>query len=151
MMSTESRGAEQMKASDSRKLVSGKWYHLYYPKKTVPVLVYCLFNMDYRCTGFAYNYMQGGNFTPLIDLDPDVKIIPVTIIEEPKPIYKNYRKKLLQPMRPYILGEDLSNVSINAPDIPGEGGMIVVNPDNPNDLWYISKKFCEDNYELAEE
>lgn len=61
-----------------------------------------------------------------------------------------YRKRLLQPMRPYVPGEDLSKVSVNAEDTPEEGGMIAWNPDNPADQWYIAKKFFEDNYELAE-
>ncbi len=61
-----------------------------------------------------------------------------------------YRKKLLQPMRPYIVGEDLSGVSVNAEDSPEEGGMIAWNPDNPADQWYVAKRFFEDNYELAD-
>ena len=38
--------------------------------------------------------------------------------------YKNYRKKNLQPMRPYIPGEDLTGVSVSPEDTPEEGGMI---------------------------
>lgn len=36
-----------------------------------------------------------------------------------------YRKKLLQPMRPYVPGEDLSRVSVNAEDTPSPGGITV--------------------------
>jgi hypothetical protein len=61
-----------------------------------------------------------------------------------------YRKKLLQPMRPYIVGEDLSGVSVNAEDTPEVGGMIAHNPDNPADQWYVAKRFFEDNYEEAD-
>lgn len=61
----------------------------------------------------------------------------------------NYRKKSLQPMRPYIPGESLSGISVSIEDTPEEGGMIAYNPKNPNDQWYVAKKFFEDNYEPA--
>lgn len=62
---------------------------------------------------------------------------------------QNYRKKNLQPMRPYIAGEDLTGVSVNKEDTPELGGMIAVNPANNEDRWYVAKKFFDDNYELA--
>lgn len=62
---------------------------------------------------------------------------------------KVYRKKSVQPMRPYIPGEDLSGVSVNSEDTPELGGMIAVNPDNPKDCWYVAKLFFQDNYELV--
>jgi len=61
--------------------------------------------------------------------------------------YKLYRKKLLQPMRPYVVGEDLSGISVNAEDTPEQGGMIAINPHNANDKWYVAKRFFEENYE----
>jgi hypothetical protein len=61
----------------------------------------------------------------------------------------NYRKKGLQPMRPYIPGESLFGISVSIEDTPEEGGMIAHNPKNPNDQWYVAKKFFEDNYEPA--
>ncbi len=64
--------------------------------------------------------------------------------------FKNYRKKALQPMRPYVPGEDLTGISVSDQDIPGEGGMIAVNLTNPSDQWYIAKDFFEANYEEAE-
>ena len=63
--------------------------------------------------------------------------------------YSNYRKKNVQPMRPYVVGEDLSGVSVNKEDTPEEGGMIAVNPANPEDKWYVAKAFFEANYEPA--
>jgi hypothetical protein len=60
-----------------------------------------------------------------------------------------YRKKLLQPMRPYVEGESLEGVSVNAEDTPEVGGMVAVNPDNGKDRWYVAKKFFEENYEEA--
>lgn len=63
--------------------------------------------------------------------------------------FKFYRKKNLQAMRPYVPGEDLSGVSVNAEDTPEQGGMIAINANNPKDQWYVAKKFFEDNYEEA--
>ena len=67
--------------------------------------------------------------------------------------YKNYRKKGVQPMRPYVEGEDLNNVSVSPADQELEtfvGGMIAHNPDSPHDQWYVSKQWFESNYELAD-
>ena len=60
---------------------------------------------------------------------------------------QNFRKKTIQPMRPYIAGESLMGVSVSAEDVPEVGGMVAINPSNPSDQWYIAKKFFEDNYE----
>lgn len=64
--------------------------------------------------------------------------------------YKMYRKKDLQPMRPYVPGEDLTGVSISDGDTPELGGMIAVNRNDPNDKWYVAKEFFEDNYVLTD-
>lgn len=61
--------------------------------------------------------------------------------------WKKYKKKGVQIMRPYQPGEDLSSVSVSKEDTPELGGMIAVNPNNPNDKWYVSKEFFETNYE----
>ncbi len=63
---------------------------------------------------------------------------------------KLYRKKLLQPMRPYQTGEDTSGISVNREDTLEVGGMVAHNPDNPADQWYVAKKYFEENYEVAE-
>ena len=63
---------------------------------------------------------------------------------------KMYRKKHLQPMRPYAVGEDLSGISVSEDETPEDGGMIAINPNNPDDKWYVAKQFFEDNYELVE-
>ena len=62
-------------------------------------------------------------------------------------MWKKYRKTAIQEMRPYIPGEDLSNISVSKEDIPEEGGMIARNAKNPNDQWYVAKDFFEENYE----
>ena len=61
-------------------------------------------------------------------------------------VFKAYRKRHLQPMRPYIPGEDMTGISVNKEDTPELGGMIAVNANNPEDQWYVGKKFFEDNY-----
>ena len=63
--------------------------------------------------------------------------------------FRNYRKKNVQPMRHYIPGEDLTGISVNPEDTPEEGGMIAFNPNNPDDQWYVAKKFFEENYEAV--
>lgn len=66
-------------------------------------------------------------------------------------IFKNYRKKAIQPMRPYIPGEDMTGISVSSKDTLEEGGMIAVNPKNSLDRWYVAKQFFEDNYIEVEE
>jgi len=61
---------------------------------------------------------------------------------------KNYRKKTIQPMRPYVPGEDLEGVSVSVEDTPELGGMIAIGADN-DARWYVSKGFFEGNYELV--
>jgi len=63
---------------------------------------------------------------------------------------KNYRKKSIQPMRPYIPGEDMAGISVSPEDTLEEGGMVAHNPQNPQDRWYIAKQFFLDNYELVD-
>ena len=60
---------------------------------------------------------------------------------------KLYRKKLIQPMRPYIVGENMAKISVWAGDTLEPGGMIAVNPDDDDDKWYVDKQFFEENYE----
>lgn len=60
--------------------------------------------------------------------------------------FKNYRKPALQPMRPYVQGEDLSEISVSGQDTPEVGGMIAINPQNEKDQWYVAKEFFAANY-----
>lgn len=66
---------------------------------------------------------------------------------EPTNDFKLYRKKALQPMRPYVVGEDLTGILVNKEDTPELGGMIARNPLNHENQWYVAKKFFNDNYE----
>jgi hypothetical protein len=68
--------------------------------------------------------------------------------------FKQYRKKQLAEMRPYIVGEVLSDfVSISQADkdngSPKEGDMIARNPENHLDQWLVAKDFFEQNYTLV--
>ena len=57
-----------------------------------------------------------------------------------------FRKRLLQSMRPYVVGEDLTGISVNKEDTPGPGGMIAINRANKEDRWYVAKEFFDANY-----
>jgi hypothetical protein len=64
--------------------------------------------------------------------------------------YKQYKRKGLSEMRPYVKGEDLSGVSVSAEDNPQtDMGMIARNPQNHNDKWYVARKYFEENLEPA--
>ncbi len=53
-------------------------------------------------------------------------------------------------LRPYIKGEDLTNVKVSPGDIPDEGGRIAINPEDSNDVRYISKAMFLDSIETEE-
>jgi hypothetical protein len=68
--------------------------------------------------------------------------------------FKWYRKKQLQEMRPYVDGEDMTGISVSAPDhqagSPRVGDMIARNATNHADQWLVAKGFFDQNYEPAE-
>ena len=59
---------------------------------------------------------------------------------------KYYLKKNVQPMRPYVPGEDMEGISVSDTDVLEEGGMIATNVVNPRDRWYVAKQYFLDNY-----
>lgn len=66
--------------------------------------------------------------------------------------FKQYRRKGLSEMRPYIEGEELNElVSISEADLkngsPKVGDMIARNPKNHDDQWLVAQKYFEDNLE----
>ncbi len=66
--------------------------------------------------------------------------------------YKNYyNKKNVQPLRPYVPGEDMSGIYVNPVDTVEEGGMIACLSYNPVAKWYITREFFEANYVEAEQ
>jgi len=66
--------------------------------------------------------------------------------------FKQYKRKSISEMRPYIEGEKLDGkVSINDADLkagsPKVGDMIARNPKNHNDQWLVAKAYFENNLE----
>lgn len=65
--------------------------------------------------------------------------------------FKKYIRKGFSEMRPFIPGEDLSEVSVAEVDTPGKGGMIARNPKDHRDQWYVARQYFEDNLVLADQ
>lgn len=64
--------------------------------------------------------------------------------------FKQYKRKGLSEMRPYVKGEDLTGISVSKEDDPeNDMGMIARNPTNHADQWYVARKYFEDNLEEA--
>lgn len=69
--------------------------------------------------------------------------------------FKQYRRKSVSEMRPYVEGEILDDkVSISEADLkagsPKVGDMIARNPKNHEDQWLVAKAYFEDNLEPIE-
>lgn len=67
-------------------------------------------------------------------------------------MFKQYRRKQIAELRPYVEGEVLeAKVSISKADrdagSPKVGDMIARNPNNPEDQWLVAKQYFEDNFE----
>lgn len=66
--------------------------------------------------------------------------------------WQKYKRKGLSEMRPYVLGEDLTKISVSGEDAPeSDMGMVARNPDNYADQWYVARQYFEKNLELAGE
>jgi hypothetical protein len=66
-------------------------------------------------------------------------------------MWKRYRRTNIAEMRPYVLGEPLTGISVSEQDNPIEDmGMIARNPKNHDDKWYVARKYFEDNFEETE-
>jgi hypothetical protein len=67
--------------------------------------------------------------------------------------YLKYRRTQIAELRPYVSGEDLTDVSISSADrnagSPKKGDMIARNPKNHADRWLVSKAYFETNFEKA--
>lgn len=66
--------------------------------------------------------------------------------------FKQYRRKSISEMRPFIEGEVLdSKVSVSEADktngSPKIGDMIARNPKNHEDQWLVAKAYFDDNLE----
>jgi len=67
--------------------------------------------------------------------------------------YRQYKRKGLSEMVQWVPGMDMLGISISEADkkagSPKDGDMIARNPKNHSDKWLVSKKYFEDNLELA--
>jgi len=70
--------------------------------------------------------------------------------------FKQYKRKGLSEMIPFkeFIGEDMSTISVSAQDKllsneEFEQGYIARNPKNHADMWYVAKKYFDDNLEPA--
>lgn len=65
--------------------------------------------------------------------------------------FTQYRRSQIAELRPYEMGEDMSAVSISAPDkdagSPKLGDMIARNPKNHSDQWLVAAQYFADNFE----
>jgi hypothetical protein len=68
--------------------------------------------------------------------------------------FRQYRRKQIAELRPYLHGEDLSAVSISQADrdagSPQIGDMVARNPKNHADQWLVSAGYFSDNFEPAD-
>lgn len=63
--------------------------------------------------------------------------------------WKEYRRKGLSQMRPYVPGEDLGSVSVGNGITPSDGGMVARDPLNHEDTWYIEADYFARHFEVA--
>jgi len=60
--------------------------------------------------------------------------------------FRQYRKKQIAEMRPYIDGEDISRINVG--DVsPKVGDFVARDPENHSDQWLVSASFFKANYE----
>jgi len=64
-------------------------------------------------------------------------------------MWKKYKKTTLQEMRPYIVGEDLTGISVAPNEEPQIGGMIA--RDAQGSQWYVSPEFMLQNYVIVDD
>lgn len=65
-----------------------------------------------------------------------------------KNFFRKYQRSNIAEMRSYILGEDLTNISVADVDNPEKDmGMVARNPKNHKDQWYVARKYFEDNFD----
>jgi len=66
-------------------------------------------------------------------------------------MFKQYRRKQIAELRPWVAGENMAGVSISGADLaagsPKAGDMIARNPENHKDVWLVAAKYFADNFE----
>jgi hypothetical protein len=69
-------------------------------------------------------------------------------------MFTKYRRSQIAELRPYRAGDDMTRVSVSAPDkeagSPKDGDMIARNPKNHDDQWLVAAQYFADNFEPAE-
>lgn len=62
--------------------------------------------------------------------------------------WRTYQRINYTEMRPYVKGEDLSDISVSQEDDPkNDMGMIARDPLNHEDKWYVAREYFEENFE----
>jgi hypothetical protein len=65
--------------------------------------------------------------------------------------FTQYRRKQIAELRPWEPGENMTRISISAPDAeagsPKAGDMIARNPNNHDDQWLVAAQYFADNFE----
>lgn len=65
--------------------------------------------------------------------------------------FKQYRRRQIAELRPYVPGEDMTGISVSSVDekagSPKEGDMIARNPRNHADQWLVNAEYFKDNFE----
>lgn len=60
--------------------------------------------------------------------------------------YKTYKFNGEIEVRSYVEGENLKWVTVGKHDTPQKGGMIARDPADPDDVWYITRKYFKQNF-----
>ena len=67
-------------------------------------------------------------------------------------MFVKYARIYVTEMRPYVFGEDLTHIQVNSIDNPKKDlGMVARNPQNHNDMWYISREYFKTNFKLQKD
>ncbi len=65
--------------------------------------------------------------------------------------FKEYKRKQIAHLRPYMPGELMHNISVSEVDkaagSPKQGDMIARNPKNHADQWLVARQYFLDNFE----
>lgn len=68
--------------------------------------------------------------------------------------FTKYRRSQVAELRPWRAGDDMTHVSVSAPDraagSPKPGDMIARNPKNHADQWLVAAQYFADNFEVAD-
>ena len=69
--------------------------------------------------------------------------------------WKKYRRINVAEMRPFVLGEDLTGISVSGADaeevVTTGGGMVARNPANRADQWYVAEDYFRANFAALKE